>query len=129
MQPNRPSRCSSRPSAKQVAETAAVAPAESRVNTSMRDFVLQLASIATSIVCWGAYGPVLHKGQAAMQHSRLRPLLCVGLAYFAIAVTSYRTCCCSQLPEASDFSFKGTDVEPGRGCRGCRRGAGDHHGV
>src|SRR3989304_6875448 len=34
---------------------------------------------------WGAYGPVLHKGQAAMHHSRMRPLLCVGLAYFAIA--------------------------------------------
>ena len=34
----------------------------------------------------GRYGPVLHKGQAAMHHSRLRPLICVGLAYFAIAV-------------------------------------------
>ncbi len=52
----------------------------------MRDFLLQIASIATIIVCWGAYGPVLHKGQASMDHSRLRPLLCVGLAYFAIAV-------------------------------------------
>jgi len=52
----------------------------------MRDFLLQIVSIASIIVCWGAYGPVLHKGQAAMNHSRLRPLLCVGLAYFAIAV-------------------------------------------
>ena len=34
-------------------------------------------------LCWGAYGPTLHKGQAAMKNSRLRPLLCVGLAYFA----------------------------------------------
>lgn len=48
--------------------------------------VLQALSIATVILCWGAYGPTLHKGQAAMSHSRLRPLLCVGLAYFAIAV-------------------------------------------
>lgn len=48
--------------------------------------VLQGLSIATVILCWGAYGPTLHKGQAAMDHSRLRPLLCVGLAYFAIAV-------------------------------------------
>jgi hypothetical protein len=46
----------------------------------------QLLSIALTIVCWGAYGPVLHKGQAAMHHSRLRPLVCVGLAYFVIAV-------------------------------------------
>ena len=35
---------------------------------------------------WGAYGPVLHKGQAKMGGGRLRPFLCVGLAYFAIAV-------------------------------------------
>lgn len=49
-------------------------------------FGLQLLSIATVVCCWGAYGPTLHKGQMAMEQSRLRPLLCVGLAYFAIAV-------------------------------------------
>ncbi len=43
-------------------------------------------SVALTAVCWGAYGPVLHKGQAKMGGSRLRPFLCVGLAYFAIAV-------------------------------------------
>ena len=43
-------------------------------------------SIAVTALCWGAYGPVLHKGQARMNGSRLRPFLCVGLAYFAIAV-------------------------------------------
>ena len=47
---------------------------------------LRVLSIALAIVSWGAYGPVLHKGQAAMHHSRLRPLICVGLAYFVIAV-------------------------------------------
>jgi hypothetical protein len=46
----------------------------------------QLLAIALTIVSWGSYGPVLHIGQAAMHHSRLRPLLCVGLAYFLIAV-------------------------------------------
>ena len=46
----------------------------------------QLLAIALAIVSWGAYGPVLHKGQAAMHHSRMRPLICVGLAYFVIAV-------------------------------------------
>ena len=35
---------------------------------------------------WGTYGTVLHKGQAAMQGSRLRPLICVGLSYFVVAV-------------------------------------------
>jgi hypothetical protein len=49
-------------------------------------WVCQLLSIALAIASWGSYGPVLHIGQAAMYHSRLRPLLCVGLAYFLIAV-------------------------------------------
>lgn len=49
-------------------------------------WMLRVFSIALAIASWGAYGPVLHKGQAAMHHSRLRPLICVGLAYFVIAV-------------------------------------------
>ncbi len=42
--------------------------------------------IAVTVVCWGSYGPLLHRGQVQMQGSRLRPLLCVGLAYFGVAV-------------------------------------------
>ena len=42
--------------------------------------------MALTICCWGAYGPVLHRGQLAMGGSRLRPLLCIGIAYFLIAV-------------------------------------------
>lgn len=42
--------------------------------------------IGITALSWGAYGPVLHKGQAKMGGGRLRPFLCVGLAYFAIAV-------------------------------------------
>ena len=42
--------------------------------------------IATTVVCWGSYGPLLHRGQVQMSGSRLRPLLCVGLAYFIVAV-------------------------------------------
>jgi hypothetical protein len=49
-------------------------------------WVWRLATIALAIASWGSYGPVLHKGQAAMHHSRLRPLICVGTAYFVIAV-------------------------------------------
>lgn len=45
-----------------------------------------LASILFTALCWGSYGPILHKGQMKMQGSRLRPFLCVGLAYFVIAV-------------------------------------------
>lgn len=43
-------------------------------------------SIGLTALCWGCYGPTLHQGQMKMSGSRLRPLLCVGLAYFAIAV-------------------------------------------
>ena len=42
--------------------------------------------IGVTALSWGSYGTVLHKGQAKMGGSRLRPFLCVGLAYFAIAV-------------------------------------------
>jgi len=45
-------------------------------------------SILIAIICWGAYGPVLHLGQMKMGGSRLRPFCCVGLAYFAIAVAA-----------------------------------------
>lgn len=43
-------------------------------------------SIALAALCWGSYGPILHRGQMKMHGSRLRPFLCVGLAYFVIAV-------------------------------------------
>ncbi len=45
-----------------------------------------IASILMTAVCWGSYGPILHLGQGRMQGSRLRPLICVGLAYFVIGV-------------------------------------------
>ncbi len=49
-------------------------------------FLLVLGSIAMTALCWGSYGVVLHHGQTLMHGSRLRPFLCVGLAYFLIAV-------------------------------------------
>jgi hypothetical protein len=53
---------------------------------SMGQLVQVILSILLVVVFWGMYGPVLHKGQMKMEGSRLRPLICVGLAYFAIAV-------------------------------------------
>ncbi len=49
-------------------------------------FLEILLSTAMALVCWGAYGCVLHKGQSAMGGSRLRPLICIGVSYFLIAV-------------------------------------------
>ncbi len=70
------------------------------------DWLLQFASIATVLLCWGAYGPVLHKGQAAMEQSRLRPLLCVGLAYFAIAVVGSYALLLGGVEEQSAFAWQ-----------------------
>jgi hypothetical protein len=50
------------------------------------DYVWVPLFIAMTAICWGAYGPTLHKGQVAMNGSRLRPLICVGLSYFVIGV-------------------------------------------
>ncbi len=36
-------------------------------------------------LAWGMYGPTLHKGQVALGNP-LRALLCVGVAYFLVAV-------------------------------------------
>ncbi len=44
-----------------------------------------LVFVAGAILCWGTYGPFLHKGQVALGNP-MRALLCVGVAYFLIAV-------------------------------------------
>lgn len=74
---------------------------------TVRNWVLQIAAIGMVICCWGSYGPVLHIGQAAMHHSRLRPLICVGLAYFAIAVV-VGNLWLAATGEASEYNFFGT---------------------
>ncbi len=52
----------------------------------MRGLAALLLSIALAMICWGTYGPVLHEGQLSMGGSSLRPFICVGVAYFLIAV-------------------------------------------
>lgn len=75
--------------------------------STLEKLVLIPLSIALAALCWGSYGPLLHKGQTKMAGSRLRPFLCVGLAYFAIAVVL-------PLPllqfsqEPGGFNFSGT---------------------
>jgi hypothetical protein len=67
------------------AEQPAAEPAKTPQRKAER-FVEILLATCMTLFCWGAYGPVLHRGQAAMDGSRLRPLLCIGIAYFLIAV-------------------------------------------
>lgn len=57
----------------------------------MKPSLIVISSIALTALCWGIYGPVLHMGQMAKggndtDMGRLRAFLCVGLAYFVIAV-------------------------------------------
>lgn len=66
--------------------SAAPAGAHGGVTEAVVDMLKVGLSIALTIFSWGVYGPVLHKGQMLMQGSRLRPLICVGLAYLAVAV-------------------------------------------
>jgi len=73
------------------AAVAAAAPAADRgvdrkVERKAERLVAVLLATALAMVSWGSYGPVLHRGQAGMQGSRLRPLICIGISYFLIAV-------------------------------------------
>jgi hypothetical protein len=52
----------------------------------LKDVLLSLPGIGLTILCWGAYGSVLHKGQHDLDGSRIKPLICVGVAYLVIAV-------------------------------------------
>lgn len=72
--------------AEEEADKPAPLPVAKKVERSAERILEVLLGVALTVVCWGAYGPVLHRGQAGMQGSRLRPLLCIGLAYFLIAV-------------------------------------------
>ena len=56
------------------------------VEKKAEHFIEILLAVCLSLLGWGVYGPVLHKGQAAMGGSRFRPLICIGIAYFLIAV-------------------------------------------
>lgn len=88
------------------AEVVVVKPAPSR--TGVKGFAMQLLAIALTVCAWGSYGPALHQGQALMQQSRMRPFLCVGLAYFAVAVVIPYLLLSGPWPEESAFNVSGT---------------------
>ena len=52
----------------------------------MKGLASVLLCILLAIVCWGIYGPLLQSGTVQMARNGLAAFLCVGLAYFAIAV-------------------------------------------
>lgn len=56
------------------------------VEKKAEHFIEILLAVCLALLGWGVYGPVLHKGQTGMGGSRFRPLICIGIAYFLIAV-------------------------------------------
>jgi hypothetical protein len=58
-------------------------------------------------LCWGTYGPLLHKGQAEMVGSRLRPFICVGISYFFVAIL-IPSMILLQTGESGEFSISGS---------------------
>lgn len=88
-------------------QTTATPPSAAAPASGFLTYVYQFLAIACAVFSWGAYGPVLHKGQAAMHHSRLRPFICVGLAYLVIAVI-LPYFFLGEMHEASDYTNLGT---------------------
>jgi len=65
-----------------------------------------LAFACGTILCWGAYGPMIHEGQVALK-SPWKAILCVGGAYFVIGVLIPLVIMKAQ-GEVFDFNGKGT---------------------
>ncbi len=65
-----------------------------------------LLFVLGAVLSWGMYGPVLHKGQIALGNP-LRALLCVGVAYFLIAVLVPALMLQAQ-GQLGGFTFKGS---------------------
>ena len=98
------------PPAAEVAEgePAAEAPhAAADTKLTGRELAMVFLFTAMTALSWGVYGPTLHKGQAAMLGSRLRPLICVGISYFVIAVV-IPSLLLTLWGEPFDFPFRGT---------------------
>ena len=74
----------------------------------MKEVILALPGIALTILCWGAYGEILHKGQAGLGNDRLKPLICVGLAYFIVAIIVPVLILSMAGKLSGDWSFSGT---------------------
>jgi MFS family permease len=96
--------------AEEVSETAGDASEEGsdrpKPTMGFGKFVGTLATILMTICCWGSYGPLLHRGQARMDGSRMRPFICVGIAYFLVAIV-IPLMILSQAPEQGNWTMDG----------------------
>lgn len=83
----------------------------------MKEIVLALPGILLTILCWGTYGPVLHKGQAALG-DRLKPLMCVGAAYFLVGILVPLAMLIASGKLRGDWSFRGVTWSMAAGAAG-----------
>src|SRR5262245_15962922 len=50
------------------------------------NFPMVIVCTLATALCWGTYGPLLQWGHGYMGTGRLRPFICVGIAYLFIAI-------------------------------------------
>jgi hypothetical protein len=55
-------------------------------NSNTGNYPMIVLSLLVTAVCWGVYGPLLQWGHMAMGSGRMRPFICVGIAYVMVAV-------------------------------------------
>ncbi len=76
-----------------------------------------LAFVAGAILSWGVYGAMLHQGQVKLGNP-MRALLCVGIAYFLIAVLVPLVVLASQGQGLRGFTISGATAATVAGALG-----------
>jgi hypothetical protein len=84
----------------------------------MTEVLKALPGIFLTVLCWGAYGSVLHRGQHLLNENRLKPLICVGIAYFVIAIILPVVLLSMQGKLGGDWSFGGISWSLAAGAAG-----------
>lgn len=72
----------------------------------MKHLLTALPFVLLTALCWGAYGPVLREGSEFMAKDRLRPFICVGIAYFVVAIVGPMVLL--QFQGGGEWTFRGT---------------------
>ena len=73
----------------------------------MKPLLMIMAGIGLTVLCWGMYGPVLQRGQEQLGNSHLKPLICVGIGFFIVAIVLPVAVLASQGKLGGDWSFGG----------------------
>lgn len=84
----------------------------------MKEALFALPGIALTVLCWGMYGPVLHRGQHYLDSNRLKPLICVGVSYVVIAIIVPVVILTATGNLKSQWTVPGVAWSLGAGCAG-----------